>query len=190
MRRTTPLSLATISILTLGLASACSLTREEANGGTPANTEAQVDQVTRIWLSATTDAYVLGEIFSRSDGESAMENVRNYYEERKEFEEEEGLSEFDGIDVLLRSKAVIEDAEGYHVTVAIEEWEVGGGSGVSESEVIQAMQHALEVNEVDWCGEPMKGNDFSGLYLDSHWEKFDTREEYVESIEEYVRCDS
>lgn len=50
------------------------------------------------------------------------------------------------------------------------------------------MIHVLEASKVDWCGEPMKGYEFSDLYLDSYWGAFDTREEYVASIADYVDC--
>ncbi|MFD3684316.1 hypothetical protein ACFWTE_05800 [Nocardiopsis sp. NPDC058631] len=144
--------------------------------------------MTEIWVNITIDAHVIQEMFARDEDGSVMENIRDYYEERREVEEARGLEPFDGMEVLLDSGVLVETDEDYHVVVDQGEWNTGGGSGPGESEVLQAMRHVLEANQVDWCGEPVKGYEFSDLYLDSYWGAFDTREEYVASIADYVGC--
>ncbi len=139
-------------------------------------------------MSGTVDVHVIQEMFARDTDGSVMENIENYYEERREVEEAEGVEPFDGLGVLLDSGVLVGTEEGYHVVTDWDEWDTGG-SGPGEAEVLQAMRHVLEVNTVDWCGE-MKGYEFSDLYVDSYWGAFDTREEYVASIQGYVSCGS
>ncbi|MEV2279393.1 hypothetical protein AB0I72_27835 [Nocardiopsis sp. NPDC049922] len=190
MKKSTSSTLVFVSVIMVALISACEFTEEQSSEDDSPSSEASGEYVTKIWASATINAYVLQEMFARDEDGSVMENIRDYYEERREFEEAEGLAHFDGMEILLSSGAIAEIDGGYRVAVDSDEWDLGSGSGVSESEVIQAMVLALEVNEVDWCGDPMNGYEFSEFYLDSYWEDFDSHEEYVESIEEYVTCGS
>ncbi|WP_159942088.1 MULTISPECIES: hypothetical protein [unclassified Nocardiopsis] len=141
-------------------------------------------------MKIAVDAHVIREMFARGEDGSVMENTEDYYEERREVEETRGLASFDGVAVLLESGVLVQAGEGYRVVADQDEWSAGGGSGPGESEIRQAMLHVLEANSVDWCGEPMKGYEFSDLYLDSCWGAFDTREEYLASIEGYVSCGS
>ncbi|WP_143832083.1 hypothetical protein [Nocardiopsis sp. CNR-923] len=190
MKKSTSSTLVFVSVIMVALISACEFTEEQSSEDDSPSSEASGGYVTKIWASATIYAYVLQEMFARDEDGSVMENIGDYYEERREFEEAAGLTYFDGMEILLSSGAIAEIDGGYRVAVDSDEWDLGSGSGVSESEVIQAMVLALEVNEVDWCGGSMNGYEFSELYLDSYWEDFDSHEEYVESIEEYVACGS
>jgi hypothetical protein len=175
-------------VLALSFTSACGYADQE-NEDTGGST-ISIERVTEVWVASTVDAYVLNEMFARDEDGSVMENIRSYYEERRELEEAENLPPFDGLHILLES-GVISDVGGeYRVALNMDDWNVGGASGVSESEVREAMRQALEVNEVDWCGEPRKGHEFADSYVDAYWGAFDTREEYVASIEEYVTCGS
>jgi hypothetical protein len=135
------------------------------------------------------DAHVIQEMFARDTDGSVMENIEDYYEERTEVEEAEGLEPFDGVTVLLESGVLVETGEGYRVVTDWDEWDTGGVSKPGETEVLQAMRHVLEVNTVDWCGGT-KGYEFSDTYVDTYWGDFDTKEEYVASIEGYVSCGS
>ncbi|MFV2198774.1 hypothetical protein [Nocardiopsis sp. LOL_012] len=137
-------------------------------------------------MRMTADTYVLHEMFESYGDGSVMGDITSYYEERREEEEAAGLPHFDGIDFLLRSGVLVETDGEYRVVD--DAWETGN-SAPDDSEVAQAMRHALEATEVGWCGE-MKGYEFADQYFDASWERFDTEEEYLESIETFVACGS
>lgn len=183
-----PPTLAAVSAAVLVLVSACTFPEGSSSGGDSPAFETPNERVTELWVSGTVDVHVIQEMFARDTDGSVMENIENYYEERREVEEAEGVEPFDGLGVLLESGVIVGTEEGYHVVTDWDEWDTGG-SGPGEAEVLQAMRHVLEVNTVDWCGE-MKGYEFSDLYVDSYWGAFDTREEYVASIQGYVSCGS
>ncbi|WP_017605517.1 hypothetical protein [Nocardiopsis alkaliphila] len=184
----TPLALVAVSAAVLVLVSACTSPQGSSSGGDSPISGASGERVTELWVKDAIAAHVIQEMFARDENGSVMENIEDYYEERREVEEANSLEPFDGLGVLLESGVLVETGEGYRVVADLDEWDTGG-SGPRESEVREAMLHVLEANTVDWCGE-MKGYEFSDLYVDSYWEAFDTREEYVASIQGYVSCGS
>ena len=188
MRHSTPLALTTAFMLALIPISACDSSVDQTAEESSVASANTGEQVTEIWVKNAIASHVIQEMFARDEDGSAMENIEDYYEERREVEEANSLEPFDGMAVLLESGVLVETGEGYRVVADQDEWDTGG-SGPGESEVREAMLHVLEANTVDWCGE-MKGYEFSTLYLDSYWGAFTTEEEYVASIERYVSCGS
>lgn len=188
MRHSTPLALTTAFMLALISISACDSSVDQTAEESSVESANAGERVTELWVKDAIAAHVIQEMFARDEDGSVMENIEDYYEERREVEEAEGVEPFDGMAVLLESGVLVETGEGYRVVADLDEWDTGG-SGPRESEVREAMLHVLEVNTVDWCGE-MKGYEFSDLYVDSYWGAFDTREEYVTSIQGYVSCGS
>nr|WP_150252476.1 hypothetical protein [Nocardiopsis deserti] len=183
-----PLALAAVSGGVLVLVSACTSPDGSSSGGDSPASEVSGERVPELWVKNAIDAHVIQEMFARNEDGSVMENIEDYYEERREVEEANNLEPFDGMAVLLDTGVLVETGEGYRVVADQDEWDTAG-PGPGESEVREAMLHVLEANTVDWCGE-MKGYEFSELYVDSYWGAFDTEEEYVASIEGYVSCDS
>lgn len=57
-------------------------------------------------------------------------------------------------------------------------------------EVSEALSIALEVNVVDWCGEPVNGDSFARKYYFLENDHFETREEAKADIERHVQCGS
>lgn len=80
------------------------------------------------------DAHVIQEMFARDTDGSVMENIEDYYEERREVEEAGGLEPFDGVTVLLESGVLVETEEGYRVVTDWDEWDIGGVSKPGETE--------------------------------------------------------
>ncbi|WP_370012852.1 hypothetical protein UIS43_07225 [Nocardiopsis sp. LDBS0036] len=183
-----PLTLAAVSAGVLVLVSACTSPEGSSSGGDSPASEVSGERVTELWVKNAVDAHVIQEMFARDEDGSVMENIGDYYEERREVEEANNLEPFDGMAVLLDAGVLVETGEGYRVVADQEEWYTGS-PGPGESEVREAMLHVLEANTVDWCGG-VKGYEFSDTYVDTYWGDFDTEEEYVASIGGYVSCGS
>ena len=112
MKNSTPLVLAALSIIATLPISACESPIARTGEDQTAESPVPSEQVTKLWLKVTVDAHVLQEMFARDDDGSVMENIRNYYDERREFEEAEGIAPFDGMEILMGSGAVIETEGG------------------------------------------------------------------------------
>jgi hypothetical protein len=170
--------------------SSCELSGDSSSENESPRAEASYEPVRRIWVKITIDSHVLQEMFARDEDGTVMQNFTDYYEENEESEGAVGFDSFNGVEVLLASDVIVEDDGGYRVEVDPDEWNIGQGEEFGETEVVQAMRHALEANDVDWCGEPMKGYEFADAYVDSYWGSFDTQEQYLASIGDYVDCGS
>lgn len=129
-----PLALAAVSASALVFVSACvSPEGSRAGGGSPAP-QVSSERATEVWVKIAIDAHVIQEMFARDTDGSVMENIEDYYEERREDEEAKGLEPFDGMEVLLESGVLIETAEGYRVVADQDEWDIRGpGPGRARS---------------------------------------------------------
>lgn len=162
--------------------------RDDGNGFSSA--EGNVEQVTKLWVSNTTMAYVLREMIDRDESGSVMENFQAYSEQIKEGAESEGYPHFDGVEILREAGVISEHYDGYRVIVDTSKWNQDSDYKFESSEIRQAMMDALEVNEVGWCGRPVSGYEFASSYEEKYWGSFDAKEEYLASIENYVKCGS
>lgn len=95
-------------------------------------------------------------------------------------------------DVLIEVGMLAESDDGYTIASDAELGQLPGEPEVRSSLLASAMGSILRSNEVRWCGEGVRGMDFTDNYLDTHsnldHRTYDTQDEYLESIEDYVNC--
>lgn len=95
-------------------------------------------------------------------------------------------------DVLIESGMLAETDNGYTIASEAELGQLPGEPEVRSSLLASAMGSILRGNEVRWCGDPVRGMDFTDEYLDTHsnldHRTYETQDEYLESIEDYVDC--
>ncbi|SHK84939.1 hypothetical protein SAMN05421803_13721 [Nocardiopsis flavescens] len=96
-------------------------------------------------------------------------------------------------DVLTEAGVLVEDGEGTRVETDPELWSPSLGEGLSGDgpllqEVDQALADLLRENGVSWCGPEVPGDTFVDSYPALEAGAFDTHEEYLEDIADYVDC--
>lgn len=144
--------------------------------------------VTGVWVGLTTKAYVLDEILMRDEQGDAIRNIREYSDELTEVLERRPGVPFDAYQILLDSGALFESDHGFRAQTNVELWNTGGQLP-QESTVSEALNIALEANEVGWCGEAARGDVFVREYQHTE-DHLDSREKAEGRIQEYVECGS
>ncbi|MGW9351263.1 hypothetical protein [Nocardiopsis flavescens] len=96
-------------------------------------------------------------------------------------------------DVLTEAGVLVEDGEGTRVETDPELWSPSLSEGLSGDgpllqEVDQALADLLRENGVSWCGPEVPGDTFVDSYPALESGAFDTHEEYLEDIADYVDC--
>ncbi|GAB2519648.1 hypothetical protein GCM10026982_53430 [Nocardiopsis aegyptia] len=166
-----------MSALLTAAATAClvlaACTSEE--GGEPteapeAPESASPEVIPRTWVEREVRVRTLDRMMAEGDPQEVMDNTGDLG------------------DRLLETRIVQEGEAGYQVELDKDEWDPDAVTFTTHLDA--ALAEAMSSNEVTWCEETVPGDEFVRSYLDEHWEAFDTEEEYVESIEGYVGCQS
>lgn len=151
--------------------SACTSEGGEEPEGSPGATEsASPDVIPRTWVEREVRVRTLDRMMTEGDPQEVMDNTGDLGER------------------LMETRIVQEGDDGYRVELDKDEWEPDAVTFTTHLDA--ALAEAMSANEVTWCEEATPGDEFVGSYLDEYWEAFDTEEEYVESIDTYVDCQS
>lgn len=92
---------------------------------------------------------------------------------------------------LLEGGVLVEEGGRYTLETDSAEWTVAeglGGNGLLPRHVDNAMSALLWENDVAWCGYQEPGRDFVSRYMNTYEAAFETQEDYLRSIENYVDC--
>lgn len=86
---------------------------------------------------------------------------------------------------LLRLEVISIEGEECHVETDISQWNLETNWMARVEPKINDVIHA---NEVTWCDSSIGGGEFIENYFTYYWGDYSTREEYQESIAEYIDC--
>lgn len=157
------------------LLSSCALTDDQAEPPP----EEKESFVPYSWVSATLEHRIVLRLVEEEDGELEIWTP----------EDEERMSD---VDTLIAVGMLEETDDGFTIVSDAELDQLPGDPGVSPSMLSSAMESLLNQNDVRWCGEPVRGMDFRDTYLNRYnkydEQPYDTQEEFLESIEDYVDC--
>jgi hypothetical protein len=130
--------------------------------------------VSKLRINQTVSSYTVERMFIENDQDEIIERTteRQY-------------------DDLVEVGALIDDGEHYTFEPDPNSWTAAnllGEPGVPISRVHNAIQAILFANNVTWCGGETRGTEFVYEYVEEFEGKFDTYEEYEQSIADYVDC--
>lgn len=143
--------------------------------------------VPRTWVRKTAEIYVLGEMVERN-----WEGVAVLGSEEYPYREGAGGSFWvTNIDYFLESGLFSESGDGYVVNTDMSTTEAGRDMYGGAAMVGQVISDTLwSSDDVDWCGDPISGQNFADEYFDEFYGDFSSEEEYIASIADYVDCGS
>lgn len=140
--------------------------------------------VSTIWIDYTVMHQTILGLIER--GESKISATGS--EDDPFLTNQSGSSWETDVDVLVAS-GMIQKSEGGH-TVASDANidELQRNSDAKFSTLGDAMEEVLSSNEVDWCGTPEPGIEFTDRYTEGFDGRYSNENEYLESIDDYVDC--
>ena len=144
--------------------------------------------ISRIWVQDTTRVHVLAQMFHVDEESVAilgdMGHPFRVYGNSGDRRWETNIELFlDAGLVKRQGSALVVDKE-------ISLGEAGDNISLTWDQMAGAVGDTLRASWVKWCGEEVRGVEFAKMYYDEYYGEFDSREEYVESMEEYVKCES
>ncbi|WP_435105220.1 hypothetical protein [Nocardiopsis synnemataformans] len=92
---------------------------------------------------------------------------------------------------LLEGGVLVEEDGRYWLETDPAAWTVAeglGDDGLLPRHVDNAMNSLLWENEVTWCGYEAIGREFVSSYVNTYQDAFETQEQYLTSIADYVDC--
>lgn len=161
----------------------------ESQQGGPDSAEVPSDPyISRIWVTDTTRIHVLAQMFhvdeesvaTLGDAGHPFRRYGNSGDRRWET----------NIELFLDSGLVKREDSTLVVDKEISLGEAGANISLTWDQMAGAVGDTLRASWVKWCGEEVKGVEFAEIYYDEYYGEFDSKEEYVESMEEYVKCES
>ncbi|MFJ6017824.1 hypothetical protein ACIQFP_00620 [Nocardiopsis alba] len=87
------------------------------------------------------------------------------------------------LEALLVSDVLTEEDGSYEFNNDKYDWN-GGNYDVAYA-IFETSQYHLEVS---WCGSSIRGDEYIEEYIDRNFHKYNSKEEYLKSIERYVNC--
>jgi hypothetical protein len=154
------------------------------DGGTQVEEAGEEEYIPWAWVRGTARVYVLAEMFEVDE-----ESVLILGEQGNSFRSHGGQRWETNIDYFLDSGLLKEVDGELAVDTTVSVADAGNAlPGGGHDQMASALGDTLEASQVTWCGEDVKGSVFAEDYVDAHYGEFDSRQEYVESIEEYVAC--
>ncbi len=124
--------------------------------------------VSQFWVEREVMVRTLDRMLIENDQEEVLDNSTGSQE------------------VLFDTRILQETEDGYVVELDKDAWRTDEALHLGELD--SALANATGFNEVTWCGEAVKGDEFVDAYMDEHWETLDSHEEYTASIADYVDC--
>lgn len=162
-----------LSLLLLALScflptQACS---PEAEQEDPANEDDQ--SINAEWVTLQVLTLTLDRMLEEEDSNEVLANATG-----------------EAVDVLLDTGVVLPEQDGHTVETDFASWDATNDPHpkTSFAAVDDSLDNVLNHNEVRWCGEPVRGDEFVMEYLDRHKDTLPTREAYMASITDYVDC--
>lgn len=126
----------------------------------------------------------------RKDGEWIERHVSVRVLDRM-FEEQDAKDVFERLDKadqdhLLSSGIVVEENESFKVEIDPDDWDV---DAVQNIELIDgSLALLMRRNDITWCGESYRAGEEVILYRMRVKNMYDTQEEYLRSINDFVDC--
>lgn len=170
------------------LLTSCTWDKEDESKGPTSEDDGGSSNAPLTWVTNTTMQKTILKMVEEEDGRletMGSEDEPYLNDQPSEYYET-------NVDVLIAAGMLAETDDGYAIASDAELGELPGEPEVRSSLLASAMSSILRGNEVRWCGEPMRGKDFTDAYLDAHsnldHQTYETREQYLESIDDYVNC--
>lgn len=126
----------------------------------------------------------------RTDGEWIERQVSVRVLDRM-FEDQDAEDVFGRLDEddqvhLLSAGVVVEEGESYKVEIDPNNWDV---ESVPNIELIDgSLVLLMRRNDITWCGEPYRAGEEVILYKIRIKDAYDTQEQYLKSIDDFVDC--
>ena len=174
-------------VLTL---SSCSLSSVEE--------EEEESYVSHQWMSMMLNLHIIEKLIEHDEGGEYVRLLRGEGIENDYVREEQGKNYL----VLTAVEVLIEEEEGVVLNFDDTEWKIHGESEYRFIDVWGPLWDSARLGEITWCEEEevdlhegaLEG-DASVTFFYMEWsdkfrESYSTKEEYLESIEDYVNCGS
>lgn len=162
------------------LVSSCTLPPNEQ--AETSNTQEEKDSfVPYTWVSDTTMHKIILRMTEEEDGQLETWSITANPEKEER-----------DVDYLIKVGMLTETDDGFNIASESELDHLPGDPDITPGMLSSAMESILTHNDVRWCGEPERGRDFRDTYLNRYnkydEQPYDTQEEFLASIEDYVDC--